>query len=177
MWAASVAGLAVRSAVASIRKSVFSHGLTRTISSQTAKSASVVTRICDQETTTRNQPQQRRSKTFKTTASAIQAPFARANIANDNHRFATLQPLSSLGGMSLVAYMAVEATEGHIQLWNHWKPDVAQDLVISIAKSDNLSRELFAATDRMEDLEIMVNDLTVFIEMQKEEISRLKQAH
>ena len=71
-----------------------------------------------------------------------------------------LTGLKSLGGLSLLSYMAIEATEGHFQMLKTWNVDLARDLS--------------TALDRTEELEIMVQDLTNFIETQKNEISRLK---
>lgn len=75
-------------------------------------------------------------------------------------RFGVLRPLKSLGGLSLVCYMAIEATEGHFQLYRTWRADVAQDLA--------------RALDRVEELEMLVRDLTTFVEMQKDQIQLLR---
>ncbi|KAH9247356.1 hypothetical protein BASA81_015073 [Batrachochytrium salamandrivorans] len=75
-------------------------------------------------------------------------------------RFGVLRPLKSLGGLSLVCYMAIEATEGHFQLYRTWRADVAQDLA--------------RALDRVEELELLVQDLTTFVERQKDQIQLLR---
>jgi hypothetical protein len=85
-----------------------------------------------------------------------------------------LTPLRGLGGLSLAAYMALEATEGHLALWQTWRTDLAKDLVDALRRAEVTYTELVEAKDRIEDLEMMVNDLTVFIELKKEEITRLK---
>lgn len=84
-----------------------------------------------------------------------------------------LTPLKSLGGLSLVAYMAIEAQEGHVQMLKSWKVDLAKDLSNSLNRVKELGEQLSVANDRIEDLEIMVNDLTSFVELQKDQIARL----
>ena len=53
---------------------------------------------------------------------------------------------------------------------------MAADLKNTLDKAKDLGRELMVSKDRVEDLEIMVNDLTSFVELQKDEIGRLKAA-
>jgi len=89
-------------------------------------------------------------------------------------RVPALRPLRSLGGLSLAAYMAIEATEGHFHMWRTWQVDLASDLQKALGQVTAMRRELDESEDRIEDLEIMVNDLTSFVEVQKDEIARLK---
>lgn len=71
----------------------------------------------------------------------------------------TLVPLQALGGLSLVNYMCLEATQGHFDMLRTWDVNVGKDLA--------------DALDRIEELEIMVNDLTSFVERQKEQLAAL----
>ena len=91
-------------------------------------------------------------------------------------KISALTPLKSLGGLSLVSYLAIEATEGHFNLFKSWSVDLASDLKNALSKVQELQVELIDTKDRVEDLEIMVNDLTMFVELKKDEIDRLKAA-
>lgn len=70
--------------------------------------------------------------------------------------------MARLGGLSLLAYVALESTnfDTPARLYSTWNV--------------NVGKELERTLDRVDDLEMMCNQLVTFVEMQKDQIARLK---
>ena len=95
-----------------------------------------------------------------------------------------LAPLKSLGGLSLAAYLITEARSGFLavrqapkQVWADISVDLkmaSNELSVVKTRLGQARVEIETQRERIQDLEELCNELSVFIEMKKDEISALK---